>query len=296
MGCGASPAPAQASGIGAFVDRLEPAEGKLLVTLADGTLGAWDPATGAPGPPQLPGEPGAVWYTGHATSLTRVTRVREDGIVRLSEGGTPGADVLVPDGLAGVTAADLSNDGARVLIGTANGGVGLYDVASGRWRVVMERAVPGPSGVARFDAAGNAVVAGVEGQVIVLAPDGHTVAGGVAAPSAVTALRTEAPWLAGTIDGELVVLDGPELGELDRWHAHDQAIGAVARSPDGTLVVTGGWDNDIRIWRASDHALLAEWRAHDGRVTSLAFLEDGRLLASGGWDSAVRFWDLTGLR
>ena len=290
------PARAQASGIGAFVDRVEPVDDKLLVTLADGTLGMWDPATGAPTRPQFPGDPGAVWYTGHTTALTRVIRVREDGILRLSEGETVVAEVTVPDGLTGVTTADLSDDGARVVIGTANGGVGLYDLASGRWRVATERAVPGPVGVARFDAAGNAVVAGVEGQVIVLAPDGHTVAVGVAAPSAVTALWAEPPWLAGTIDGELVVLDGPELRELDRWHAHDQAIGAVARSPDGTLVVTGGWDNDIRIWRASDHALLAEWRAHDGRVTSLAFLEDGRLLASGGWDASVRFWDLTGLR
>lgn len=71
-------------------------------------------------------------------------------------------------------------------------------------------------------------------------------------------------------------------------------VNAVAFSPDGRLLATGGDDDLIIIWdSASGHELRA-LVGHSGYVNSLSFSPDGRLLASGSSDSLIKLWDMTG--
>jgi WD40 repeat protein len=72
---------------------------------------------------------------------------------------------------------------------------------------------------------------------------------------------------------------------------HVTQIWAVAESPDGKLIATGGFDHTIRIWLQSGE-VLAVLPGHQEAVTSVAFSPDGRMLASAARDQSVRLWDL----
>jgi len=69
----------------------------------------------------------------------------------------------------------------------------------------------------------------------------------------------------------------------------------VARfSPDGTVVVTGDADGDIRLWRASDGKPLGTGK-QQGKVTDAAFARDGRTVASAGL-AGVTEWSVPSAR
>ncbi|MFD3482260.1 NACHT and WD repeat domain-containing protein [Streptomyces sp. NPDC058665] len=79
--------------------------------------------------------------------------------------------------------------------------------------------------------------------------------------------------------------------------AHRAAVCALALAPDGRTLVTGSFDNTVRLWDISD---MTRPRPRgepltgfaDG-VCALAFSPDGRTLATGSHDSSVRLWDLS---
>ena len=79
---------------------------------------------------------------------------------------------------------------------------------------------------------------------------------------------------------------------------HDGGVNAVAVGalPDGVpVIVSGGADGAVRVWRLADGAPIGEpLRGHDGRVSAVAVgaLPDGApIIVSGGYD-AVRVWRL----
>lgn len=77
---------------------------------------------------------------------------------------------------------------------------------------------------------------------------------------------------------------------------HRGAVRALAVSPDGRFVASGGDDRRIGTWALADGRHLG-WiepadgqAAHQGAVTSLSFTPDGRLV-SAGRDNAIRIWE-----
>lgn len=72
--------------------------------------------------------------------------------------------------------------------------------------------------------------------------------------------------------------------------AHDGWIRALAVSPDGNWVATGGNDRTVRLWSAADGKLHKEL-AHPNRVFSLCFHTDGKSLVSGDLKGRLREWD-----
>ena len=67
---------------------------------------------------------------------------------------------------------------------------------------------------------------------------------------------------------------------------------AMALSPNGRWLATGGNDQSIHLWDLPTRREVRRLRGHDGPVWSLAFSPDSRSLASGGWDGTVSFWDV----
>lgn len=65
-------------------------------------------------------------------------------------------------------------------------------------------------------------------------------------------------------------------------------LDAVAFSPDGGRLVSGGRDHQVRLWSAATGENVSTFNAHEHWVASVAFSADGEWIASGGRDNAVR--------
>lgn len=73
--------------------------------------------------------------------------------------------------------------------------------------------------------------------------------------------------------------------------AHKKPVFRVAMSGDGRLIVSGGFDDTVKVWDASrgDETLMLE--RHTARVTSVALSTDGQRIVSGYADGMVKVWD-----
>lgn len=79
--------------------------------------------------------------------------------------------------------------------------------------------------------------------------------------------------------------------------AHNDAINALALSPDGNLLATGGYDQKIKLWNLATGQETRTLQGHNGAVFGLSFRKDGKVLASASGDSTIKLWDVaTGQR
>src|SRR5262249_40600760 len=69
---------------------------------------------------------------------------------------------------------------------------------------------------------------------------------------------------------------------------------AVAFSPDGRLLATGGLDRQVQLWDVATGRILRSLAGHRGPVETLAFAPDGKSLASGSSDTTVLVWSVPG--
>ncbi len=72
---------------------------------------------------------------------------------------------------------------------------------------------------------------------------------------------------------------------------HSGAVNSVAFSPDGKYMVSGGYDETVKLWEAESGRLLRTLPGHSEEVIAVDFSHDGSLVASGGRDEKVRLWD-----
>jgi WD40 repeat protein len=94
----------------------------------------------------------------------------------------------------------------------------------------------------------------------------------------------------------LQVWDVRKKQELWKSEGFGRRVEAVAFSPDGKLVASGGTvpggGPELKLWDATTGKEVRALRGHTKGVLAVAFAPDGLLLASGGSDRTVRLWDL----
>ena len=97
----------------------------------------------------------------------------------------------------------------------------------------------------------------------------------------------------GTSEG-VVLVNGMTGRVTARAEGRREAVAAVAVHPTRPLLLSGGNDETVRVWKYREDALTprASFDWNIGRITALAVSPDGLLAAAGGSDGEVIVWDL----
>ena len=90
---------------------------------------------------------------------------------------------------------------------------------------------------------------------------------------------------------EWYYLQSPPLHERMTLRGHRVDVMAVAVSPDGMRIASGGFDDAIRIWDPATGKQLWSIPARGRGVLNLCWSPDGTRLADASTDHGVRVWD-----
>jgi WD40 repeat protein len=89
------------------------------------------------------------------------------------------------------------------------------------------------------------------------------------------------------------VIYAPGWKEKNTFRGHSEGLAGVSYSPDGKLVATASYDNNIKLWDLSGREIQT-LEGHTEGVNQVVFSTLGDFIASSSNDGTVRIWDTEG--
>ena len=101
--------------------------------------------------------------------------------------------------------------------------------------------------------------------------------------------------LSGSLDGTARVWDVESRKTVLEIDTGLRDVQAMICSPDTTMIAIGGYYSDewLNIWDANTGKFLTHLKGHTGSVHCLAWTADGKKLISGSVDCSIRTWNTT---
>jgi WD40 repeat protein len=83
----------------------------------------------------------------------------------------------------------------------------------------------------------------------------------------------------------------PTLSTHYTFDLHDGDVFALAWSPNGEYVASGGRDKTVQVWNVQTGEMTTYYQGHSEAVYALAWSPESDMIASGGRDKTVQVWD-----
>ena len=108
------------------------------------------------------------------------------------------------------------------------------------------------------------------------------------------AINTSGEWLAfgSSTLGQLLVWEWQSESYILRQQGHAFPPTALAYSPEGQTIVTGGDDSRVKLWNVASGFCFVTFTEHSAPVTSVQFANSGQVVVSASKDGTVRAFDL----
>jgi len=201
---------------------------------------------------------------------------------------------------ATVNTVAFSADGLRVVSGSQDGTLRLWDAKSGQPIGDPFKGHESSVYSVAFSPDGLHIVSGSQDKTLRLwdartgQPIGEPLKGHGSPVYSVAFSPDGLSIISGSQDKTLRLWDsksGQPIGKPLKGHT--SFVHSVAFSPDGSRIVSGSGDTTLRLWDARTGQPIGKpFKGHTDSVTSAVFSSDGTRIVSGSWDATLRLWDV----
>lgn len=106
------------------------------------------------------------------------------------------------------------------------------------------------------------------------------------------AISPDKQWMATCGSSGAFVWDFEDGNVVHRLEAHHARVSAICFSPDGEVLLTGGFDRVIRAWNVATGEEIRSFTGHISGISDLIFAPDGQTFISAA-ENTARVWSLS---
>jgi WD40 repeat protein len=196
-----------------------------------------------------------------------------------------------------VYAAEWSPDGKRVVSGSADRTVQVWDAMTGDNSLIYRGHTDEINSVSWWSEV-RLIASGSKDNTVRVWDSGNgnteTIYKGHTQPLRTVVWAPSGSLIASGGDDKTVqVWDGITQASVSTYTGHTDVVWAVDWSPDGKRVVSASQDKTVQVWDAKTGNNILIYKGHTAGALGVAWSHDGKYIASCGRDATVQVWDAT---